>query len=341
MSGDPTPLAPAAGRGLGERILLWSLRGAVRVSLLFSPRPAALLVRRIFAAGGRRTAAVLARHAPEGVTSIVDERYGEEADMLLDLYRPGSAVEPLPLVVWIHGGGFVGGSKEELADYLRLLASNGFAVAAPRYSLAPEHRYPTPPRQVMQALAHLRANAERLRIDPDRIALGGDSAGAHIAAQLGALVTTPGYAETVGIVPTVTVAQLRGLALACGPFDLGLVDQTSHAGRRFVEIVLWAYTGTRSFRDDPRSTSWSITENVTPRFPPTLLTVGNADPLRPHSVLLAERLRAQGVEVETVFFADDHLPPLGHEYQFDLDGEAGGLFLERLLTFLGERLASR
>ena len=167
----------------------------------------------------------------------------------------------------------------------------------------------------------------------------GDSAGAHIAAQLAALATTPGYADAVGIAPTVEAAQLRGLALACGPFDLGLVEQASRAGRVFIEVVLRAYTGTRRFRDDPKSAAWSITDHVTSSFPPTLLTVGNADPLRPHSELLVERLRAAGVEVETLFFPDGHEPPLGHEYQFDLDSDAGPLFLERLLAFLGGRLA--
>ena len=340
MSRDPTPLGPTARPGLVGRLVLWCALAAVRISLLLGPRPAALLVRKVFAAGGRRTAAGLARHAPDGVTSIVDERYGEDSGMVLDVHRPGSALGPLPLLVWIHGGGFVGGAKHELADYLRLVASHGYVVAAPGYSLAPEHRYPAPPRQVMQALAYLQSNAVRLGIEPERIALAGDSAGAHIAAQLGAVVTTAGFADAIGIVPTVTAAQLRCLALACGPYDLGLVDRASRTGRLFIEVVLRAYTGTRSFRDDPRSATWSITENVTSRFPPTLLTVGNADPLRPHSELLAERLRAEGVNVETLFFPDEHLPPLGHEYQFDLDGDAGRLFLERLVAFLGERLSA-
>jgi acetyl esterase/lipase len=340
MTRDTTPLGPTARPGLAGRAVLWCVLAAVRLSLLFGPRPAALLVRKLFAAGGRRTAAGLARHAPAGVASIVDERYGDDGDMVLDVHRPASAAGPLPLLVWIHGGGFVGGAKHELADYLRLVASHGYVVAAPGYSLAPERRYPTPPRQVMQALAHLQSNAGRLGIDAARIALAGDSAGAHIAAQLGALVTTAGYAETLGIPPSVTPAQLRCLALACGPYDLGLVDRASRTGRVFIEVVLRAYTGTRTFRDDPRSATWSITENVTSSFPPALLTVGNADPLRAHSELLAERLRAAGAEVETLFFPDDHRPPLGHEYQFDLDGEAGRLFLERLVALLGERLAT-
>lgn len=194
---------------------------------------------------------------------------------------------------------------------------------------------------MIQALAHLQANADRLQIDPARIAIAGDSAGAHIAAQLGALVTTPGYADAVGVTPTITPAQLRGLVLACGPYDLALARETSSpTGRRLIQIVLWAYSGKRHFLDDPAFAAWSITDNVTPAFPPALITVGNADPLNAHSVLLAEKLRAQGVETETLFYPDDHQPPLGHEYQFDLDTDAGQLFLEHLLTFLRQRLGA-
>ena len=102
MSSGATPLGPAARPGLVGRVVLWCVLAAVRASLLFGPRPAALLVRKVFAAGGRRTAAGLARHAPAGVASILDERYGGDADMLLDVHRPESAAGPLPLVVWIR-----------------------------------------------------------------------------------------------------------------------------------------------------------------------------------------------------------------------------------------------
>jgi len=72
--------------------------------------------------------------------------------------------------------------------------------------------------------------------------------------------------------------------------------------------------------------------------PPALITVGNGDPLRPHSELLASKLRAQGIEPETLFYPDAHRPPLGHEYQFDLDTDSGQLFLKRMLAFLQRRL---
>jgi acetyl esterase len=319
----------------------WGRNAAVRSSLLVSPWPAALLMRKVFAGNGARLATALDRHAPADVTGLIDERYGPDPDMLLDVFRPASASGPLPLVVWVHGGGFVGGSKDELAGYFKLVASHGFAVAAPRYSLAPGRRYPTPLRQLMQALRYLEENAGRLLIDPDRIALAGDSAGAQIAAQAGALVTTPGYAEAVGVTPTITPAQLRGLILACGIYDLPLVRHPpAPAGRVFVQVSLLAYSGHRRFLDDPAFAAWSITDHVSPAFPPTLITVGNADPLRPHSELLAARLQAEGAETETLFFPAQHQPPLDHEYQFDIDTDAGQLFLGRLLTFLRQRLAA-
>jgi acetyl esterase/lipase len=193
---------------------------------------------------------------------------------------------------------------------------------------------------MMQALEYLQSNAGPLQIDPDRIAIAGDSAGAQIAAQLGALVTTPGYAKAVGVTPSITAAQLRGLVLACGPYDLALTRQASSlVGRQFFRAVLWAYSGTRDFQQDPVFVTWSITGNVSSAFPPALITVGNADPLRPHSELLANRLRATGAEVETVFWPVGHQPPLGHEYQFDLDTQPGQHFLDRMLGFLRQRLA--
>jgi hypothetical protein len=79
----------------------------------------------------------------------------------------------------------------------------------------------------------------------------------------------------------------------------------------------------RHVLDDPVFAAWSVTDNLTSVFPPALITVGNADPLRPHSELFAEKLRANGGEAEMLFYADDHEPPLGHEYQFDLNTDEG------------------
>ena len=87
------------------------LGAAGRASLLVSPAPAALLVRKVFAAGGAKTAEALAKHAPADVAALTGQRYGDDPGMLPGLYRPASASGPLPLLLWVHGGG----AKEELA----------------------------------------------------------------------------------------------------------------------------------------------------------------------------------------------------------------------------------
>jgi acetyl esterase len=91
--------------------------------------------------------------------------------------------------------------------------------------------------------------------------------------------------------------------------------------------------------DDPRVAEFSVNRHLTPQFPPAFVSVGNADPLAPQSTLIADAIRTQGVNVETLFFSSGYSPALPHEYQFDLDGEAGRAAFERLTGFL-DRLAN-
>lgn len=331
-------LIPPPTRPWWRRLALRLVGTCVRASLWVSPRPMAHLIRRQFAENGRVFGAALMAGAPRGVVAVIDERYDAHPDALLDVYVPPEADAAggarLATVVWTHGGAFVGGSKDEIGGYLRMIAAAGFTVVGVRYSLAPEARHPTPARQVTAALAHLQANADRLHVDPARLVLAGDSAGAHIGAQLAALTTTPGYADELDIAPTITPQQLRGLVLCCGIYDMSLLDPDSPL-RDFTLATGWAYSGRRDYRNDRHFVSTTtIANHVTSAWPPTFITAGNADPLLPQSVALAETLSAAGVAPDTLLYPSDHRPPLGHEYQFDLDGDDGRLALRRLIAFL-------
>ncbi len=309
----------------------------VRASLVVSARPAALLIRWAFRRDGRRRAASLAGYAPHPTKVLRDLRYGPEPDMVLDLILPEDSQDPPPLVLWVHGGAFVGGSKEELTGYFQTIAAHGYGVAAPRYSLAPKHHYPTPLRQIGEALAFLQGNASRLGLDADRIIVAGDSAGAHIAAQVGALVSTPGYSQMVGVPAPMVSQRLLGLILACGPYDLSLAgDARSSDLALLIKAVLWSYSGRRKFLEDVSLAPWSITNYLTREFPPTLLTVGNGDPLRAHTERLETALRRAGLEPETVFWPNAE-PALGHDYQFLLDTPEAQVFLGRMLAFIAAR----
>jgi len=329
----PTAVPPITG---WRKVLLPAFVAGVRASLRVSPRPMAFLIRRQFARARALTQAELGRHAPTGIASFRDERYGDGPDALLDVYVPETAQprgERLPVIVWIHGGGWVGGNKDELAGYMQLLASHGFVAVAINYSLAPAARYPTPVRQAMAALRFVADNAARFSIDSNRVFLAGDSAGAQIAAQVAALVTNPAYVRAVGVAPTIDPARLRGVALCCGPYDPALADDAAPF-HGFLTTILWSYSGTRDWRDNRTFSNISIGDHLTAGFPPTFITVGNADPLEEHSRRLAAALTAHGVEVDALFFPDGYQPPLLHEYQFRLDGPDAQHALARLVAFL-------
>jgi acetyl esterase/lipase len=309
---------------------------AFRASLHLSPRPMALLIRRQFAKGTEQRKQKQLSQAPSGVLAYIDERYDTARKALLDVYVPSStqaAGATLPAIVWTHGGGFVGGSKEELAGYFRMLAGAGFTVVGINYSLAPEAKYPTPVLQLMTALRYLESHSDQLHVDASRFVLAGDSAGAQISAQLAAAITKPEYGNQIGVEPLIVAEQIKGVALCCGIYDLSDLNESSPL-HDFLKACGWSYSGVRDYSHDYQFIdSMSVAQHVSNKFPRTFITAGNADPLAPQSANLAATLRMNGVDVETLFFASDHRPPLGHEYQFDLDLGDANMAMERLIAF--------
>ena len=294
------------------------------VTTRVSPRPAAIVFRQRFDHNGRQRALATARFVPDGVVSITDIPYCPgDADALLDVHHPPGPPAARTTIVWVHGGAWLSGGKDHIANYLRVLAAGtGCTVVGVGYSIAPEALYPTPVRQVLDALAYLTAHADELQIDPQRLVLAGDSAGAQISAQVATIVTSPAHAESMDLRPTVDPAQLIGMVLFCGAFDMTLVNPLRGRNRWFVDSIMWAFTGTNTWLDDDRFAGLSVAHHVTADFPPTFLSAGNTDPLLAHSLVMADALTGAGVRCETLFFADDHVPPIGHQYQFLLSTQA-------------------
>ncbi len=331
-----TTLAAVTGTVVGAAAL-------AAVATAVSPWPSALLIRRAFDRGGRATNAALAPLVPADVVSRLDVGYdASDPASLLDVHRPARAdgTAPLPTIVWVHGGGWVSGSKDQVANYLRILAGQGFVVVAVDYHLAPRSRYPRPVHQVLAALAHLVGHARELDLDTSRLVLAGDSAGSQIAAQVAAAIADPAYAAALGVRPALRRDHLRAALLHCGAYDLTMPGGASRAGSLFVESVLWSYTGRRSAREDPVLDLASVRRHVSPAFPPTYLSGGDADPLTPQGLAFADRLRELGVAL----VADFPPPgpgedPLGHEFQVDLTSEAGRTTLGRSVAFLRSHTA--
>ena len=124
---------------------------------------------------------------PEGIKLQRDVVYATvgERKLVLDLYLPQKKEKPLPLVVWIHGGAWRSGSKDGAGSRLGPLLSKGYAGASIGYRLSGEAIFPAAIADCKGAIRYLRANAEKLGVDPDRIGVWGSSAGGHLVSLLG------------------------------------------------------------------------------------------------------------------------------------------------------------
>lgn len=128
------------------------------------------------------------RQLPEGVVAERDltyMQYGRRA-LQLDLYRPQEATSKTrPAIVLVHGGGWRSGYRENLTPLAQALAERGIVAANISYRLAPEAQFPAAIHDVKAAIRWLRKNADAYGVDPDKIAVGGTSAGGQIASLTG------------------------------------------------------------------------------------------------------------------------------------------------------------
>ncbi|TSE32647.1 alpha/beta hydrolase [Tepidimonas charontis] len=204
-------------------------------------------------------------------------------------HRAGDAGPP-PVLLYLHGGGFVVGSVHTHAALCRHVAHlAGCAVLSLDYRLAPEHRFPTAVNDAFDALAWLRATAAALGLDGARIAVGGDSAGGTLAA--------------------VTALQARdagwplALQLLFYPGCTAWPETPSHRrfGHGFVleaETIQWFF---RHYIDDAQRTDWRFAPLLAPDFDgvaPAWIGLAECDPLVDEGVQLADALRMAGVPVD-------------------------------------------
>lgn len=124
-----------------------------------------------------------------------DVEYARAGDhvLRLDLHLPPAASAPAPLIVWVHGGAWRSGSKQEVP--LAPLVARGWAVASVDYRLTPVAPFPANVHDIKAAIRFLRAHGERYRLDTTRIAIAGGSAGGHLAALVG---VSSGHPELEG-----------------------------------------------------------------------------------------------------------------------------------------------
>ncbi|MFO1315018.1 MAG: alpha/beta hydrolase [Burkholderiales bacterium] len=213
---------------------------------------------------------------------------GSGVDVPVRIYTPRPCADPLPVLVWLHGGGHVVGSLDSYDALCRQFALQADCiVVAVGYRLAPEHRFPAGVADCFAALQWAARNAASFGGDPSRIAIGGDSAGGNLAAVCAILArdaSAPALRFQLLVYPRTAPGE-------DAPSHHAFADGYLLTRRS----ILWFHAHYRA-RDDDRH-DFRYAPLLCPdlaRLPPALVVVGEFDPLRDEGLAYARRLADAG-----------------------------------------------
>lgn len=242
---------------------------------------------------------------------------GGGRDLRCDVFTPPEGTSNHAGVLLVHGGGWRIGDRTQLRGYGILLGRIGYTCVASEYRLSDEARWPAQLHDTKAALRWMRANAGRLGIDPEKIAVSGNSAGAHLSLMIAGTQDSPEHEGSGGHEGVGT-----GVAAAIAFYAPTQLFDRSHRERE-VRIegfdAIGALMGD-AVHDEAALREASPVSYASSHFPPTLLITGNADELVPAeaSFIMYRALRDAGARVELHAYEGaphgfDALPDFGRQ----------------------------
>jgi acetyl esterase/lipase len=233
------------------------------------------------------------KEMPPGVVERKDIEYGRVGDrsLLLDLYLPDAPAGPLPVLVFIHGGGWRKGDRADYKVYTVRYAQRGYAAATISYRLSEEAKFPAAIEDAKCAVRWVRANAGEYGFDPRHIAVIGGSAGGHISMMTGYTAGDPALEGNGGHADQ--SSSVQAVVNFYGPSDL-----TTEQAKAFRDVQ--TFLGATYEENPGLYTQASPVAHIDSDCPPTLIFHGSIDQLVPveQSEALAAKLREAGVPCE-------------------------------------------
>ncbi|WP_404900437.1 alpha/beta hydrolase [Priestia filamentosa] len=238
-----------------------------------------------------------------GPPAIVDESLSltdknivgpDNNPLQLRIYRPKFANEALPILLWIHGGGYILGSHDGNDDLcMKFVKEANCVVVSVNYRLAPEHPYPAPLEDCYAALKWIADNAKSLNIDSDRIGVAGESAGGGLTAALSLLARDRNYPSIWFQMPLYPMIDDRNNTPSSNEIKEGLVwnQKTNEAGWKMYLGELYKTGNIPVYAAPARAEDYR-------NLPYTYTCVGQLDPFRSETLTYVSKLAEAGVDVE-------------------------------------------
>ena len=252
---------------------------------------------------------------PDHVVRTEDIAYGPHKDNVLDVYRP-QTTEKLPVIVSVHGGGWVYGDKKLYSFYCADLAKRGFVVVNFTYRLSPKHKFPCHIEDTTMVFDWVKKNAEQFGMDMEHVFAVGDSAGGHILSLYCSLCTNPEFASHFDFKPVENVLP-TAIALNCAVLDIDAVD----GGLAGQSIKLMDDVLPKKKKEEYLPLINPIL-HVNENYPPCIIMTCNEDFLRTQPETFKKKLEECQVPYRYTFYGDEE-NRLGHVFHLDMRNEIG------------------
>ena len=291
---------------------------------------ASLYIRYNFGKGDRKRDAGLS--TPDDVKRYDDIRYGKNRKYhLLDVYRPKDKEGKLPVIVSVHGGAWVYGTKETYQYYCMSLAQRGFAVVNFSYRLAPEHRYPAQIEDTNTVIKWILANAEDYGLDTENVFAVGDSAGGHLLSVYTAMLNEKAYANYYGI-DLPKGFMFNAIALNCGVYRQEKPEKKG-LGTLMYDLL------PRNFSEEDFMMLNSY-DKIKKGYPPTFVMSANGDFLKEQVDVIVPELEKHGIKHQVkIYGSEDHV--LGHVFHCNVKTEDAAICNDEECEFFRAHMKER